>query len=305
MVDGNDVVPAGIAAAGGTIRHLGMPVDPGNLLVIGAIGDTPVVGAPGCARSPKENGFDWILNRLLAGIDVTPADITALGVGGCSWRSSRGRSLGEGRRPRASRSTRRGSPRSSSRRANRGAWAGRTSSSPPSHRRRWSASPLTRPAPAGRSRSPSSPAVAPARWQAALAGLDVKLVHNPDYAQGLSTSLKAGIAALPADIEGVVVLLGDMPGVTSATIDRLIEAFRPEEGALIVVPTFAGKRGNPVLWSARFFAELRAVEGDTGGRKLIAANPDAVVEIELGSAVALDIDTPAELAAIGGVLPPH
>ena len=94
-----------------------------------------------------------------------------------------------------------------------------------------------------------------------------------------------------------------MPGVTSAMIDRLIEAFRPEEGALIVVPTFAGRRGNPVLWSARFFAELRAVEGDTGGRKLIAANPDAVVEVELGSAVALDIDTPAELAAIGGVLP--
>ena len=71
------------------------------------------------------------------------------------------------------------------------------------------------------------------------------------------------------------------------------------------MPTFAGRRGNPVLWSARFFAELQAVEGDTGGRKLIAANPDAVVEIELGSAVALDIDTPAELAAIGGVLPRH
>ena len=92
-------------------------------------------------------------------------------------------------------------------------------------------------------------------------------------------------------------------GVTSAMIDRLIGSFRPEEGALIVVPTFEGKRGNPVLWSARFFQELRAIEGDTGGRHLIGANPEAVVELELGPAVALDIDTPAELAAIGGVLP--
>src|SRR5262249_42404426 len=82
VVDGEDVVPAGIAAAGGVIRHLGMPVDPGNLLVLGALGETPVVGAPGCARSPKENGFDWVLNRLLAGIDVTPDDVTGLGVGG-------------------------------------------------------------------------------------------------------------------------------------------------------------------------------------------------------------------------------
>ena len=77
-----DVVPAGIAAAGGRVRHLGMPVDPGNLLVLGELGGTPVIGAPGCARSPKENGFDWVLNRLLAGLEVTPEDITGLGVGG-------------------------------------------------------------------------------------------------------------------------------------------------------------------------------------------------------------------------------
>ena len=82
MVDADDVVPAGIREAGGTIRHLGMPVDPGNLLILGEIGGKPVIGAPGCARSPKENGFDWVLNRLLAGLDVTPDDITGLGVGG-------------------------------------------------------------------------------------------------------------------------------------------------------------------------------------------------------------------------------
>src|SRR5215470_4207110 len=82
MVDREDVVPAGIEAAGGEIRHLGMPVDPGNLIVLGRIGDTPVIGAPGCARSPKENGFDWVLNRMLAGIEVGSDDVAAMGVGG-------------------------------------------------------------------------------------------------------------------------------------------------------------------------------------------------------------------------------
>lgn len=82
IADRRDVIPAGIAAAGGRVEHLGMPVDPGNLLLIGSRGDVPVIGAPGCARSPKENGFDWILHRLLADLAVSRADIVALGVGG-------------------------------------------------------------------------------------------------------------------------------------------------------------------------------------------------------------------------------
>ncbi len=99
------------------------------------------------------------------------------------------------------------------------------------------------------------------RVEAALAGLPVQFVHNPDYEQGLSTSLKAGIAALPSDVDGAVICLGDMPQVSAALIDRLIEAFDPERGALIVVPTVDGKRGNPVLWSRRFFPDLSALAG--------------------------------------------
>lgn len=82
IADRADVIPAAIGAAGGLVEHLGMPVDPGNLLLIGSLGAVPVVGAPGCARSPKENGFDWVLQRLLADIPVTRADIVRLGVGG-------------------------------------------------------------------------------------------------------------------------------------------------------------------------------------------------------------------------------
>ncbi|GJD95080.1 molybdopterin-binding protein [Methylobacterium iners] len=82
IADRRDVIPMGIEAAGGQVDHLGMPVDPGNLLLLGRLGDVPVIGAPGCARSPKENGFDWVLHRLLAGLAVTRSDVTALGVGG-------------------------------------------------------------------------------------------------------------------------------------------------------------------------------------------------------------------------------
>lgn len=80
--DSDDVIPAAIRRAGGLVEHIGMPVDPGNLLVLGRIGDVPVVGAPGCARSPRENGFDWILNRLLAGERPSAHEISGLGVGG-------------------------------------------------------------------------------------------------------------------------------------------------------------------------------------------------------------------------------
>ncbi|WP_204333402.1 hypothetical protein, partial [Proteus mirabilis] len=76
IADRRDVIPAALEQAGGEIEHLGMPVDPGNLLMVGRLGEVPVLGAPGCARSPKENGFDWVLTRLLAGLPVTKADIT-------------------------------------------------------------------------------------------------------------------------------------------------------------------------------------------------------------------------------------
>lgn len=134
---------------------------------------------------------------------------------------------------------------------------------------------------------------------AALAGLPVTLIHNADYADGMSTSLRAGIAAVPAEADGAVVLLGDMPAIDAAAIERVIAAFAPGEGADIVVATAAGQQRNPVLWSRRFFAQLMAQQGDKGGREVIAANPAVAVTVELGSPAAADIDTPEDLAASG------
>lgn len=80
--DSDDVAPTALRKAGGTVTRFGMPVDPGNLLFIGHLGDKPVIGLPGCARSPALNGADWVLNRVLCGVEVTSADIAAMGVGG-------------------------------------------------------------------------------------------------------------------------------------------------------------------------------------------------------------------------------
>ena len=241
-----------------------------------------MLGAPGCARSPKENGFDWVLMRLLAGLPVTRDDITGLGVGGLLMEivtrpQPRTEPTPEkGRRIAAASCWRPGA---------RPAWAGRTSCSPRSAASRWCASPPSR-------RWPRSAATGDRRHRpsgatrssSALAGCDVRFVHNPDFADGLATSLKAGIAAVPTDADGAIVCLGDMPQVDAGLIDRLIEAFAPERGALIVVPVIDGRRGNPVLWSRRFFDELMALEGDVGARHLIAKHAEAVVEVPVEGA---------------------
>ena len=82
ITDRRDVIPAALTAAGGNIEQFGMPVDPGNLLLIGDLDGKPFLGAPGCARSPKENGFDWVLQRMLAAVPVTRHDIRRMGAGG-------------------------------------------------------------------------------------------------------------------------------------------------------------------------------------------------------------------------------
>jgi molybdenum cofactor cytidylyltransferase len=303
MVDAHDVVPAGIEAAGGSIDHLGMPVDPGNLLVLARIGETPVLGAPGCARSPKENGFDWILNRLLAGLHVTPEDITGLGVGGLLMEIV---SRPQPREGGAAEPVTTDAPKVAA--LLLAAGQGRRMGGPNKLLARIGGKALVRIAAeaALESRAASLTVVTGHRAEdvrGALQGLDVKFVHNPDHLQGLSTSLRAGIESLPSDIDGAIVLLADMPGIDAATIDRLIEDFKPDEGVLVVVPTFEGKRGNPVVWSSRFFPALGAVQGDTGGRHLIGQNAEAVAEVEIGESVAVDVDTPEALAAVGGSLP--
>ncbi|PTW62768.1 molybdopterin molybdochelatase /molybdenum cofactor cytidylyltransferase [Breoghania corrubedonensis] len=299
-VDLGDVVPRAIEAAGGRVEHFGMPVDPGNLLVMARLGDIPVIGAPGCARSPSENGFDWVLRRTLAGLAVTADDLTGLGVGGLLMeivsrpqpRRAPQPDISGAAAPRvailvlaAGRSTRMGGPNKLLATID--------------------GEPLVRIAARhALDADPASVTVVTGHMAdkvgAALSGLDVAIVHNQDYAEGLSTSLKAGIAALPGEIDAALVMLADMPQVSPEIITRLIDAYDPPAGALIVVPTVAGKQGNPVLWSKRYFADLMTIQGDVGARHLIGTNAQSVVEVEVGEAARLDLDTPEALADVGG-----
>jgi molybdenum cofactor cytidylyltransferase len=294
IADRRDVIPAALEAVGGKIEHFGMPVDPGNLLLIGNAGGVPVLGAPGCARSPVENGFDWVLTRLLAGLKVTRADLTGMGVGGLLMEivtrpQPRKPVQSEGSRNvaavilAAGRSTRMGGPNKLL-----AELAGK---------------PLVRTVTEQALASGASGVIVVTGHQAAevekaLAGLKVKFVRNPDFAAGLASSVKTGIAAVPANADGAVVCLGDMPLIDSRLIDRLIEAFAPDRGDLIAVPVSDGRRGNPVLWSRRFFTELMTLDGDIGARHLIARHAEAVAEVPVeGHGAFLDIDTPEALTA--------
>lgn len=300
VVDRRDVLPAGIVAAGGTVDHFGMPVDPGNLLLLGHVRGTPVIGMPGCARSPKLNGFDWVLQRLVAGLPVTRADIMRMGAGGLL------KEIASRPRPREADAREADDRQSAARKAPRIAAlilaAGQS-------RRMGEINKLL-------AEIDGKPMVATVvetvrtskigsitvvtghegeRVKAALPG-DLAFVQNPDYADGLSTSLKTGIAALPDDIDGVLVCLGDMPGIDAGMIDRLIAAFDPLEGREICVPTHKGKRGNPVLWGKRFLPEMAGLAGDVGAKHLIGEHADLVVEVEMEEdGVLIDIDTPDAL----------
>jgi molybdenum cofactor cytidylyltransferase len=135
--------------------------------------------------------------------------------------------------------------------------------------------------------------------EAALADLDIELAFNPNFASGLASSLKAGLAAMPREVRGALVLLGDMPRVGSPLMDALIDAFRARRDARAAVPLLEGRRGNPVLLGRGLFEAAMRLEGDEGARRLIGAlSAGELVEVEASDlGVTFDIDTPGDLAA--------
>lgn len=300
ITDRRDVLPAAIEAAGGQVLHFGMPVDPGNLLLLGRLAGRPVLGLPGCARSPKPNGFDWVLERLFAGLEVTGEDIMGMGVGGLLTEietrpQPRNRRSGEDRRM-----------------ARRGPIialvlaAGRSTRMGPDNKLllEIEGKPMVAHAIDTMLASRADRVIVVTGHEAdavreVIGTRKVEIVNNPAFADGLSTSLEAGLSALPSDAAGVIVGLGDMPRIRSADVDRLIAAFNPAEGRAICVPTVGGKRGNPVLFATDFVAEMREVEGDVGARHLIGMHNDQVCEVEMADDAALiDVDTKDALAAL-------
>lgn len=297
VVDRRDAGPAALVRAGGRIEHFGMPVDPGNLICLGRIGEIPALVLPGCARSPKLNGFDWVLQRLFAGLPVRSRDIAGMGVGGLLKeietrpmpREDASRQAAQGIAPRRPRQV-----------AALILAAGRSRRMAPLNKLLVPDSkgvPMVARVAANVLESHARPVVVVTGYEServeeALMGRPVIIAHAEDYAEGLSGSLKAGLAALPQEAEGVLICLGDMPLVTGAMLDRLLAAFDPEEGRSIVMPTFRGKQGNPMLWSREFLPEMMEITGDVGARHLAGKYADRVVEVEMADdAVLRDFDT--------------
>lgn len=296
VVDRGDVVPRGVERAGGKVRRLGIPVDPGNLLLLASLDDAPVVGVPGCARSPRPSGFDTVLERLAAELPPTSEDLAELAVGGLL------REIPSRPQPRAS------EPRAPR----------------PPGERRVAAVVLA----AGRSRrmgkankllqevdgdamvarvvdllggAPVDPVLVVTGHDAeaveeALGGREIEVIRNPRHDEGMGTSVACGIRALAGwegpSVEGALVCLADMPRVSPATLRRLVAAFRNAEGPAVCVPVHGDKRGNPVLWGETFFRELVELGGDVGARALLAEHADALVEVPVDDpGVLLDVDT--------------
>jgi molybdenum cofactor cytidylyltransferase len=301
IVDRADVIPAALSAAGGTVQHVGMPVDPGNLLMLGKLEETPVIGVPSCARSPKTNGFDWVLERLIAGVSVSPSDVMDMGLGGLLAE------IPSRPQPREQKSAIMTAPRiaalvlaaGSSTRMGSNKLLAELNGKP------MIAQTVQRIAAA----SVESVAVVTGHQadeiKSALGDQKVTFVHNSQYEEGLASSLRAGVAALRDSCDAILVCLGDMPLVDARDVNRMIAAFNPIENRSIVVPVHGRSFGNPVLWGSEHFAALMACEGDRGARGLLEKLKDDAVEIPVDHAgVVLDADTPEALATIRAIASP-
>ena len=296
IADRRDVIPAALEACGGRVLHFGMPVDPGNLMLLAEFFRKPAFGAPGCARSPRENGFDWVLARTCADIPVTAANIQGMGVGGLlmeivSRPQPRAGEASEAPAAReiaalilaAGRSTRFGAE---------------NKLLAPYEGRPMLAYALDRAREAG-----CSPVLVVTGHEAETiraAAPDASFVENPDYAAGLSTSLRAGIAALPETVGASFILLADMPSVSGATLRRLMAAAQEHPAMQAFVPTFAERWGNPVLVRRALFPSLGKLHGDQGARKLLEASRDVVEEVPVDDpGILADFDTKEALAGAG------
>ncbi|MEM7434413.1 MAG: molybdopterin-binding/glycosyltransferase family 2 protein [Myxococcota bacterium] len=297
IVDRGDVLPAALLSAGGTVAHVGMPMDPGNLLMLGSAGPATVFGLPGCARSLNPSGFDQVLQRFAAGKVVDSALIASLGVGGL-LKDTRERPV-----PRSL-----GQPRRATRKIATIVLAAGSS------KRMGDMNKLLLPIDGvpmvarvvdavAQSRSAETIVVTghdPNAIMNALEGRDVRFAHNDRYTDGMGTSVACGFEALGDDYDGALVALGDMPWIDPDVVDRLISAFSPDGDLSIYIPMFGRKRGNPVLWGSRHFPELQQLTGDVGGKSLFRRYPEAICDVDVPTAaVNIDVDTPEAIQGLG------
>ncbi len=300
IADRRDEVPMGVIAAGGRIDHFGLPVDPGNLLMLSHIDEMPVIGMPGCARSIKMNGFDWILHLLLADLRIDAAEIADMAAGGLLMEIV-SRPL-----PR----------RMVGRRQISNATIGGVILAAGQSRRMGAQNKLLaeidgvpiirRTAQAMLDGGLNDLVIVTGHEHrlvaAALDDLHVTCIYNDYYQSGQASSVVCGVRHhQKGSHAAVLIALGDMPLVRPELIAALLRdhSSLPDATDRITLPVFDGRRGNPVIWGRGFFDELVALTGDAGGRIIFAENKNAVNSLGWpDDSIHLDIDTPEALAPL-------
>lgn len=300
IADIADEVPLALEQLGGTVVRWGMPVDPGNLLLLGELSGRSVIGVPGCARSLRRSGYDFVLERLCVGLPVQSDDLAKMGAGGLLQETPE-------------RPTPREQPPEQPPAICAPQVAALVLAAGSAERMQGSnklLAPLeekpvichvvdellktsARPIVVVTGHPDSEHAL-----RAALGDRPVQFVANPNFADGLSSSLRVGLGQLDSRVHGALICLGDMPRVSQQHLEMLMGAFDPEDRRAVVVPTFAGKRGNPVLFSSQFFPALRELSGDQGAKELLSSPGLGQVTCRVpmpDDAVLQDIDTPKDL----------
>lgn len=291
IVDRGDVIPAALTAAGGEVIHLGMPVDPGNLAMFGRLADTPVIGVPTCARSPKVNGFDWVLERVMAGLTVSREDIMDMGAGGLLAEIPTRPSPRE-EKPKVQRAPKIAGVVLAAGRSTR---MGANKMLADFHGVQLVRATVERVLGLGLDKVIAVTGNEAEAVSASLNGLAVTIVANETFASGLASSLKRGIDAA-GDADAALVFLGDMPLIDADTVKRMIAAFNPAEHRTVIVPVYKDVRGHPVLWGASHFPAIAGLSGDQGAKPLLVQLSEEVVEIVTANeGVLLDADTPDAL----------
>ena len=258
--DSNDVGPAGLRSAGGTLHRFGMPVDPGNLLFHGTLAGRPVVGMPGCARSPALNGADWVLERLVCGIEINDEDFAAMGVGGLL------KEIPVRPHPRVA-------AVSSARPAvavlallfdaggDASAMAAAASASD-----------------AESVRVIASDAVLAAADLPSLSNIAV--MHSAEELGGYAHGFRMGMEAVETGADAVLMIRSDSPPPDAELLNRLIAAFSPADGREICyVSENSLRSGGPVLFGRRFFEPLSALQDERSMERLAIDQPEFAFEI--------------------------
>lgn len=299
--DRADVIPQSIELAGGSVQRFGIPIDPGNLLLLAEIKGTTVLGAPGCARSPKDNGLDRVLDRLVCELPVHNDWLNTLSIGGLLDEDVTRPALRQEASP----------VHSGAAQLRIGAFvlaagharqvAGKShSTSIRSPLDVWQGKPIVEHVLSQLDQTEfERTLVVTGQNNSDIADLSLKdttiLINNPDWEKGLGYSIAAGVRQL-LDCDAIMVFLGNAPPVSTSTVEQLRQHYLAHPETRMLVPSHRGKPGNPVLISNVFFDSLLALRGDSGARFIQRCYPDSVKY--------LAVDDPMVLGTMGDVHDP-